>query len=430
MDLYTGPPPGLPRPKTSPPPFPTTLPSLPFVIRFFPLASICVPFSHGFAAPSAGSPLSSTQICVSRVAMPPKTAPYKAPVASFSKSAPIAPPAASQTQPLTQPASAGKTKLASAGIPDTTTLQAELEDLREMNTILEEEYRKKSSAFKELSRSHIALQGKFEHLTAQLERVSAQLAASQPAPAPVAAATLPRPMTKDYASCRVQTDPIPVITVTSPKSSGQQSFAQAVKASAPRLSDKPIVASTPAPTSPIAPDSASRIHTPEPFKGQHATKSNELHIQLRSRADFNSSMLKYTDLKLNHRHALLTAFVNAISTKINKKTHSFFLDNHIEATFWSPRGNLIIRTKRTPSVQLQTLLLDTLEMICGGKHFVVLTRPTLSLMKIRNVPTHNPDGSPVDTDSLTSALFHDARLTKASFWHLPHFVSFKGAPLG
>ncbi|KAF8626871.1 hypothetical protein AX14_011420 [Amanita brunnescens Koide BX004] len=119
-----------------------------------------------------------------------------------------------------------------------------------------------------------------------------------------------------------------------------------------------------------------------------------------------------------------------LALKINRKTHSFFLDNRIEATFWSPRGNLIIRTKRTPSVQLQTLLLDTLEMICGGKHFVILTRPTLSLLKIRNVPTRNPDGSPVDSDFLTSSLFHDARLTKASFWHLPRFVSFKGAPLG
>ena len=69
-------------------------------------------------------------------------------------------------------------------------------------------------------------------------------------------------------------------------------------------------------------------------------------------------------------------------------------------------------------------------MICGGKHFVVLTRPTISLLKIRNVPTRNLDGSPVDTGSLTSELFHDARLTKASFWHTPRFVSFKGAPLG
>ena len=69
-------------------------------------------------------------------------------------------------------------------------------------------------------------------------------------------------------------------------------------------------------------------------------------------------------------------------------------------------------------------------MICGGRHFVVLARPTLSLLKLRNVPTHNLDGSPVDLDSLTAELFHDPRLTKASFWHLPRFVSFKGAPLG
>ncbi|KAF8647301.1 hypothetical protein AX14_008992 [Amanita brunnescens Koide BX004] len=266
----------------------------------------------------------------------------------------------------------------------------------------------------------------------QLERVSTQLASfqPQPVPAPVAAATSPRPTTKDYASCKVQTDPPPAITAALPKPTSQQSFAQAVKASALRPPDKPTAAPASVPTLPIAPVSALRTHTPEPFKGRRATKSNELHIQLRSRADFNSSMLKYTDLKLNHCHALHTAFVNAVSAKINMKTHSFFLDNCIEATFWSPRGNLIIRTKRTPSVQLLTLLLDTLEMICSGKHFVVLTRPTLSLLKIRNVPTRNPDGSPVDTGLLTSELFHDARLTKASFWHMPHFVLFKGAPLG
>ena len=346
--------------------------------------------------------------------MPPKNVPPKAPTASYLKSAPIAPLAASQTQPLTQPASAGKAKLASAGIPDTTTLQAELEDLREENTILEEEYRKKSSAFKELSRHHIALQSKFEHLTAQLEWVSAQLAAFQPMPVPAAATTPPcPPLTKDYTSCVVQTDPIPAITASLPKNPGQQSFAQAVKASALRP-DKPSAAPTPVPTLPIAPDSAACPDTPLPFKGRRATKLNELHIQLRSHAEFNLSMLKYMDLKLNHRHALHTAFVNAVSIKINKKTHSFFLDNRIEATFWSPRGNLIIRTKRTPSVQLQTLLLDTLEMICGGKHFVVLTRPTLSLLKIRNIPTRNPDGSAVDTDTLAPALSTGPNLTLRS----------------
>ena len=69
-------------------------------------------------------------------------------------------------------------------------------------------------------------------------------------------------------------------------------------------------------------------------------------------------------------------------------------------------------------------------MICSGKYFVVLTRPTLSLLKICNIPTHNSDSSPVDIDTLTAELFHDPRLMKASFWHLPHFISFKGVPLG
>ena len=228
----------------------------------------------------------------------------------------------------------------------------------------------------------------------------------------------------------VQMDPILAIMAPSPKNSGQRSFAQAVKASAPQPSDKPSVALTPVPILPIVPDSTPCAHTPESFKGQHATKSNKLHIQLRSHVDFNSSILKYTDLKLNHHHALHTAFVNTVSTRIDKKTNSFFLDNRIKVTFWSPCGNLIIRTKCTPSVQLQSLLLDTLEMICSRKHFVMLTRPTLSLLKIHNVPTCNPDNSAVDIDSYTSNLFHDPWLTKASFWHLPCFVSFKGAPLG
>ena len=54
----------------------------------------------------------------------------------------------------------------------------------------------------------------------------------------------------------------------------------------------------------------------------------------------------------------------------------------------------------------------------------------LSLLKICNIPTCNSDGLLVDIDTLTTELFHDPRLMKASFWHLPHFISFKGAPLG
>ncbi|KAF8644603.1 hypothetical protein AX14_009384 [Amanita brunnescens Koide BX004] len=251
-----------------------------------------------------------------------------------------------------------------------------------------------------------------------------------PLMAPIAPEPSTRSVTKDYASCKVQTDPVLPITAIVPNTPVKKSFAQAAKAPAFAPSDKPDKASTSTPTQPLAPASASVDNVAGPFKGRRATKPNEIHIQLRSRAAFNSSLLQYTDLKLNHRHALHSALVNAVSVKINKKTHSYFLDNHIESAFWSPRGNLIIRTKRTPSVQLQTLLLDTIEMICGGRHFVVLARPTLSLLKLRNIPTCNSDGSPVDLDSLTADLFHDPRLTKASFWHLPWFVLFKGAPLG
>ena len=251
-----------------------------------------------------------------------------------------------------------------------------------------------------------------------------------PLTAPIALEPPTRSMTKDYASCKVQTDPVLPTTATVPNAPDKKSFAQAAKVPAPLPSDKPDRTSTSIPTQPPVPVSTSVDNVTGPFKGRRATKPNELHIQLRSRAAFNSSLLQYTDLKLNHRHTLHSALVNAISVKINKKTHSFFLDNHIESAFWSPRGNLIIRTRRTPSVQLQTLLLDTIEMICGGRHFVVLARPTLSLLKLRNIPTRNLDGSPIDLDSLTAELFHDPRLTKASFWNLPRFVSFKGAPLG
>ena len=211
--------------------------------------------------------------------MPPKHPWTKVPAASSSTSNPIAPPHTSHPPLQSQPAPAGKTK-PSGPPPEVSSLQADLVDLREEYDILKSVYEEKRADYRALAASHSALQGKFERLTVQLEQVSTQLIAFQSA----AAATAPRPMTKDYASCKVQTDLIPAITVTSPKPSGQQSFAQAVKASAPQPSDKPISALTPVPTSPIAPDSASRVHTPEPFKGRRATKSNELHIQLRSRA--------------------------------------------------------------------------------------------------------------------------------------------------
>ena len=260
--------------------------------------------------------------------------------------------------------------------------------------------------------------------------MSAQIAPSAVAPAAAISAPLTHPMVKDLALCTVQADPPLPTTATMPKHPVKKSFAQAAKASAPMPPDKPNRASASTPTQPFAPVSAPANSASGPFKGQRATKPNKLHVQLHSHAAFNSSLLKYMDLKLNHRHALLDAFINAISTKITKKTHSYFLDNRIEAAFWSPCGNLIIRMKCVPSVQLQTLLLDTIEMICGGKNFVILTRPTLSLLKLCSVPTRNPDSSAVDAELIAAKLFHDTCITKASFWHLPRFVYYKGNPLG
>ena len=117
-------------------------------------------------------------------------------------------------------------------------------------------------------------------------------ALSPPSMAPTVPIPPTCPLTKDYTLCTVQMDPIPAIMATLLKNSGQQSFAQAVKASAPWPSDKPPVA--PASTLPTAPDSMPHTYMPKPFKGQRATKSNELHVQLRSCMDFNSSMLRYT----------------------------------------------------------------------------------------------------------------------------------------
>ena len=114
-----------------------------------------------------------------------------------------------------------------------------------------------------------------------------------------------------------------------------KSFAQAAKAKAPR----PPAPAVSAKASNNAPLPASDTHVNNAvgssFKGCRATKLTELHIQLQSHAAFNLELLKYTFLKINHHHAL-DAFVNAVSTKINKKTHSFFLNNQINSAFWSP----------------------------------------------------------------------------------------------
>ncbi|KAF8667460.1 hypothetical protein AX14_006340 [Amanita brunnescens Koide BX004] len=374
--------------------------------------------------------------------MPPKKVSFKAPAALSSPSNPTAPPddpaarlrsLLTNAKPLSRdvdsapPAPALPTL---PSIPAVAALQAEVAELKHERDTLTSVYREKSSEFKELLRSHNALQDKLARLTEQLARVSAQVTSTVAASAAAAPEPLPRLLTKDLASCAVQTDPIMPTADVAPKPPVKKSFAQAAKALGSKPTVRPDRAMTPTRTQPLAPDSASSDHAHSPFKGRRATKPNELHVQLQSRAAFNNALLEYSSLKLNHRHALLDAFVNAVSAKITGKTRSYFLDNHIEATFWSPRGNLIIRTKRAPSVQLHGLLLDTIEMLCGGKKFVVLTRPTLSLLKLCKVPTRYSDGSVVDAELIASELFHDSRITNASFWHLPRFVSYKGSPPG
>ena len=379
--------------------------------------------------------------------MPPKKVTFKAPAASSLPSNPIAPPdnpadrlrslLASSSSPsmpepslVAHPSQSNTTasphstdKPASAGMPHVVaSLKADLVNLQEKYDFLMEAYEHKRADFRALTIDHSALQRQFESLTAKFEQASSQLTipASEPTPPPA----------KDLASCAVQTDLALSTSAIAPETPLKKTYAKAAKASATTPPVKPDKALSSIPTQPSTPDSAPSNHAPGLFKGRRATKPNELHVQLHSRAAFNSALSRYSSLKLNHRHALLDAFVSAVSAKITNKTHSYFHNNHIEATFWSPRGNLIIRLKRTPSTQLYSLLLDTLEMLCDGKKFVVLTRPTLSLLKLCKVPTRHPDGTPVDVELVASELFRDSRITNASFWHLPRFVSYKGAPPG
>ena len=184
----------------------------------FPLTTTCVPVSHALAAPSADVPLHRRRSIACWVAMPPKKVSFKAPAAPSSPSNPIAhsdDPAArlrSLLQPPSQPAVAGKTKLASASTSssDVASLKADLVDLQEKYDILMETYEHKHANFRALTVDHTALQGQFECLTAKLERVSNQLSAFHSAAA--SASTSPRPLTKDYTLCVVQMDPIPAIT--------------------------------------------------------------------------------------------------------------------------------------------------------------------------------------------------------------------------
>ncbi|KAF8668530.1 hypothetical protein AX14_006149 [Amanita brunnescens Koide BX004] len=192
--------------------------------------------------------------------------------------------------------------------------------------------------------------------------------------------------------------------------------------------------SVPTPTvAPLAaPPGAAVGSTPAPhFRGQRSTKPNELHVQFKSRAEFNTKLMRFFDNNIiSHQHALLDALVGAISTRIDENSAPLFSGNRLCAAFWTPRGNLLIWFLKAPSLPLLTFMLNILEMVCGAKDFVVLNRPAISAFKLSSVPTRTQDGTPVDLNQLLLALLEHPQLCNAALWHMPRFISFKGAPIG
>ena len=167
------------------------------------------------------------------------------------------------------------------------------------------------------------------------------------------------------------------------------------------------------------------------FRGRCGTKPSELHVQFKSRAEFNTKLMRFFNNNImSHRHSLLDALVSAVCTRIDEESSLLFSGNRLRAAFWTPRGNLLIRFLKMPSPSLLAFMLDTLEMVCGTKDFVVLNRPAVSAFKLSNVPTHTQNGSLADLDQLALKLLDHPQLRNAAFWHTPWFISFKGAPIG
>ena len=248
---------------------------------------------------------------------------------------------------------------------------------------------------------------------------------------------------KTYASSTVQATaaPIakPIAASTLPPVLKATSYAQVAKSATP-------------PTTRIAPP----VHSCPPtapvtdFKGRRATRLSELHFQLASRSTFNLNLSKINfDSWHDHRHSLVTTFGHALcqmtvdgySNPLVRRAYSRGLKSLtddplkrvlLDAVFWSPKGNLIVRTKHIKvSDDAKRLIIDTVSRLAGGpSSFILLERPPLSLLKITGFPTNDVSGSPVNTDDILADMFSDPRLTNASFWHTPRFVTYKGAPVG
>ena len=146
------------------------------------------------------------------------------------------------------------------------------------------------------------------------------------------------------------------------------------------------------------------------FKGRRGTKPSELHLQFVSRTDFVNKLQAKYDGKINHRHALKDAFIkilNRVSERLCKRTskpnkiavRDILRNNYIDAIFWSPRGNLIIRAKRAIDPISLEVITATVTHISGREDsFVILHRPPLSMLRITDFPTTLTDGQAADPE--------------------------------
>ena len=97
-----------------------------------------------------------------------------------------------------------------------------------------------------------------------------------------------------------------------------------------------------------------------------------------------------------------------------------------EAAFWTPHGNLLVCTKKTPTDHEQKLIFKALTLLCNGAdNFCLINRPSLSLLKINGLATTDPSGHVLDPDTLLMELFDDQQLKDTTFWHAPHFITYK-----
>ena len=97
-----------------------------------------------------------------------------------------------------------------------------------------------------------------------------------------------------------------------------------------------------------------------------------------------------------------------------------------EAAFWTPHGNLLVHTKKTPTDHKWKLIFKALTLLCSGAdNFCLINRPPLSLLKINGLATTDPSGHALDPDTLLMELFDDQQLKDTTFWHAPHFITYK-----